>query len=87
MNTTIETEQNEQTEEEKRIQTVLQSLHTLNQLTELHNKKLHELVNNNTSVHTNNRVLVEESKVADTISKLTNKSLREYVAFLNRYYS
>ena len=77
-----------QDDEEKTIQLILESLHTLKRLSDLHEKRLREIANDNSpSLSTTQLDIVEEIRVADTISKLSDNSLRGFVAFLNRYYA
>ena len=81
-------ENHEQDDEEKTIQLILESLHTLKRLSDLHHKKLQELTNNSASLpDTTRTVIQEETIVADTITKLADNSLRGYTDYLNRYYA
>ena len=81
-------ENHEQDDEEKTIQLILESLHTLKRLSDLHYKKLQELTNNSASLpDTTRTVIQEETIVADTITKLADNSLRGYTDYLNRYYA
>ena len=74
--------------EENYIQQLLTSLHTLNQLADLHRKKLEELNNNNNITPDIVRAeLKKEAAIATTISRLTDKILRLYRSFLNRYHA
>ena len=76
-----------QNDEEKTIQLILESLHTLKRLSELHEKRLREIANDNSpTLSTTQSDIAEETRVATTISKLGDNSLRGFVAFLNRYY-
>ena len=78
----------EQDDEEKTIQLILESLHTLQRLSDLHHKKLQEIVANSASLPQATRTaIIEETRVADTLTKLTDNSLRGYTAYLNRYYA
>ena len=77
-----------QDDEEKTIQLILESLHTLKRLSDLHHKKLQEITENSASLsHTTRSVIREETRVADTITKLADNSLRGYTEYLNRYYA
>ena len=78
----------EQDDEEKTIQLLLESLHTLKRLSDIHHKKLQEIGENSTVLpHTTRTVIREEIRVADTITRLADNSLRGFTEYLNRYYA
>ena len=82
-----EGDEREQDNEERTIQLILESLNTLKQLSGLHQRKLIEISNDSTSTPESLREIVAaESRVADTITKLSDNSLRGFTSFLNRYY-
>ena len=77
-----------QDNEEKTIQLILESLHTLQRLSDLHHKRLQDIIKNSASLpQTTQTAIIEETRVADTLTKLTDNLLRGYTDYLNRYYA
>ena len=81
------TEENDR-EEERKIQLLIESIHTLAQLSEEHRKELNNLLNNNTisneNIHTK---LQEEIITATTIAKISSKILRLFASYLNHHHN
>ena len=76
-----------QNNEDKTIELILESLHTLQRLSHLHQKKLRDIANDTTSSpQTKRSAILEEAHVARTITTLTDNSLKGFTGFLNRYY-
>ena len=76
-----------QNDEEKTIQLILESLYTLKRLSDLHERRLREIANNSAASPTTTQAnIIEEIRVVETISNLSDNSLRGFTTFLNHFY-
>ena len=75
-------------EEERKIQSLLELIHTLSQLSELHSKELNNLsLNDNTSEEDKRIKLQQEAIAASTIAKISGKILRSFASYLNNHHT
>ena len=83
-NTSVESDQ----EEERKIQLLLESIHTLFQLSEQHSKELNNLsVNDRISIDNIRTQLQKEAIAATTIAKISEKILRLFASYLNHHHN
>ena len=77
----------EDREEERKIQLLLESIHTLTQLSDLHKKEIDNLLNNNIISNENIQIqLQQEAIAASTIAKISAKILRLFASYLNHHH-
>ena len=83
-NATVESDR----EEERKIQLLIESIHTLTQLSEEHCKEINNLSNNNTTSNENiHTQLQKEAITAITIAKISSKILRLFASYLNHHHN